>query len=145
MGDISKNFSFSEFERSDTAKKYGYDNSMNKIQRIKAKYLVLNVLQPSRDYLKFGIKISSGYRCLAVNNKVGGSTTSQHTKGEAADLKCQDNAKLFEYIRNNLKFDQLIWEYGDNKQPAWVHVSYSESINRKQVMRKYKGRKYINI
>lgn len=134
MGDISKNFSYSEFEVSATAKRHGIVNKMNDEQRARAKALTLNVLQPARSGLKFGIIINSGFRCDVLNKKVGGAKNSQHKKAEAADLKCQNNAKLFRYIQHNLDFDQLIWEYGDETQPDWVHVSYKEGHNRRQIL-----------
>lgn len=99
--------------------------------------LVIKVLQPLRD--KFGkpIRINSGYRSLAVNKEQGGSIKplSQHCKGQAADMDTDDNAMLFHLIRSDLVFDQLIWEGGDDIQPAWVHVSYKTTRNRKQVLR----------
>jgi zinc D-Ala-D-Ala carboxypeptidase len=91
-----------------------------------------NVFEPLRLYLNTPIKISSGFRCLQVNRLIGGSATSQHTKGEAMDL--QINAKGFNFIKDKLEFDQLIWEFGNDEQPSWVHVSFS-SRNRKQVLK----------
>ena len=79
--------------------------------------------------------ISSGFRSSGVNAAAGGASTSQHLKGEAADVICSDNAKLFNYIKDNLNFDQLIWEYGNDNQPAWVHVSYSATRMRKMILR----------
>ena len=78
------------------------------------------------------IKINSGYRSAQLNKKIGGSTTSQHCKGEALDLHI--GAKGFNFIKDKLNFDQLIWEFGNDENPQWVHVSYS-SKNRKQVLK----------
>ena len=112
--------------------------------------LVREVLQPVRDMIKIPIKINSGFRSIAVNKEKGGADKpiSQHTKGEAADLDCSDNAKLFHLIRDNFVFDQLIWEGGDDKQPAWVHVSYKTQGNRSELLRMkvIKGKKtYIRL
>lgn len=99
--------------------------------------LVTNVLQPLRNLYGKPIIVNSGYRSPAVNKQQGGSLKplSQHCKGEAADLDTPDNAALFQLIRQLLPFDQLIWEGGDDHQPAWVHVSYKAGGNRKQVLR----------
>lgn len=97
--------------------------------------LVTNVLEPLRE--KIGpIKVTSGYRCPALNKAVGGSSISQHMVGEAADLKAVNvtNAQLFEAIKSlNLPFDQLIWEHGTATNPDWVHVSFTKR-NRKQIL-----------
>jgi len=85
------------------------------------------------------IFISSGYRSPHLNISIGGISTSQHCKGEALDLDADGyNYKLFNYIFENLDFDQLIWEFGDDKNPAWVHVSYKIDENRNQVLKAYK-------
>ena len=117
---------------------------------LKLTLLVQHVLQPLRD--KYGriIHVNSGYRTQEVNKEVGGTVTpiSQHCKGEAADLDSDDNAMLFHLIRFCLDFDQLIWEGGTNDQPAWVHVSYKGTCNRKMVLRTVvvKGKKkYIKV
>jgi zinc D-Ala-D-Ala carboxypeptidase len=86
-----------------------------------------------RLYLNIPIRISSGFRCVQVNRKIGGSTSSQHCKGEAMDIKI--DAKGFYFIKDKLEFDQLIWEFGNDEQPSWVHVSYKKSRNRKQVLK----------
>lgn len=98
--------------------------------------LVEHVLDPAREELGGPIKVTSGYRSADVNKAVGGSPTSQHTKGQAADLVCSDNRKLFDIIRHLPEYDQLIFEFGDDTAPAWVHVSYVRSgKNRKQILR----------
>ncbi len=140
MGDISKNFSYKEFEDSIIATEYGIDNTIPERLKQSCVNLTIAVLQPVRSFLKFVIIISSGFRCKILNShpKVGGANSSQHVKCEAADLKSEDNAAIFNFIKDNLEFDQLIWEYGDDDQPAWVHVSYKQGANRGQVMRAYK-------
>ena len=109
----------------------------NQIERLKQ--LAIHVLEPS--YKATGpFIVTSGYRSEKVNARVKGAINSQHCRGNAADLKCGNNEKLFNFIRKNLEFDQLIWEAGDNHQPAWVHVSYVQGSNRKQVLRMKNGR-----
>jgi len=105
------------------------------------KLLAQKVLQPLRDNVG-KVVVSSGFRCERVNKIVGGDTTSQHCKGEAADVICVNNRQAFIYIANNLPFDQLIWEYGNDKAPSWIHVSYKRTGNRKQILRKEHGKGY---
>lgn len=111
-------------------------NIPNQEQLENIHYLVKEVLDPARAILGHPITVSSGFRNPEVNRAVGGSSTSQHLKGEAADLTCYDNKKLFEIIRQQGRFDQLIWEYGTDIEPAWVHVSASKyGRNRREVLR----------
>lgn len=132
---ISKNFSYEEFEKSNTAKEQGIDNKIPDNLKPNISALVKNVLQPARDWINNPINISSGYRSKKLNTAIGGVSNSQHLEGEAADIVTSDNAKLFNYIKNNLQFDQLIWEYGDSSQPEWIHVSYKrDGNNRNQVL-----------
>lgn len=128
---LTKDFTLAEMTK--TKKKMSNIPNETQIQNLIA--LCTNVLQPSRDELGFKLFISSGFRSPGVNAATGGASTSQHLKGEAADVICADNAKLFNYIKDNLLFDQLIWEYGNDKQPAWVHVSYSTTRARKMILR----------
>ena len=97
--------------------------------------LVRHVLQPARDALGMPVRVTSGYRSPAVNRAVGGVPRSPHLRGEAADLVCADNARLFHTLRRITPFDQLIWEGGDHRQPAWVHVSHRpDGRNRGEVV-----------
>ena len=128
---LSKDFILQEF----IATKTGLNNQLTSEALANIEFLVKNLLQPLRDAYGKPIKITSGYRSTEVNKAVGGSKTSQHTKGEAVDIVAEDNKALFDLIKNNFDFDQLIWEYGTDKQPAWVHVSIKKTGNRKQVMR----------
>lgn len=96
---MSKNFSLQELIKSDTAKKHGINNEPNEQERKNLILLTDQILQPVRDRLGKPIIVTSGYRCRELNKKVGGSKTSQHMKGEAADLKCFDNKILFELIK----------------------------------------------
>jgi hypothetical protein len=146
---ISKNFELKEFIISKTAIDNAIGNMPNYKQTEALIFLVGNILQPCRDFLKMVIWITSGFRSDRLNEFIGGSDTSQHPKGEASDLKCNDNKKLFYFIKDNLRFDQLIWEFGDDNQPQWVHVSISAmGKNRGEVLRaiKVNGKtKYIEF
>lgn len=148
---LSDNFDLEEFTSSEIAQKKGIKNEPNKVQQEAIKELVLNVLQPARTFLGFIIYILSGFRSKELNEDedVRGSKTSQHTKGEAADCKCRDNARLFNYIASYCIFDQLIWEYGNDQQPDWVHVSFrADGKNRMKKLRavREEGKtKYKNI
>ena len=130
---LSKHFSLSELCITDSH----LPNIPNEKQITSIKTLTTNLLQPTRDLLGSPVHINSGFRSLAVNREKGGSIKplSQHCKGEAADLEAFDNAALFELIRQHFDFDQLIWEGGDDHQPAWVHASYKANGNRKEVLR----------
>lgn len=119
---------------SDTAESLGIKNIPSAEHKENLFFLTDNIIKPISAY--YDIIITSGYRCPVVNKAVGGSLTSQHVKGEAVDIKCEDNAGLFEYIKDNLQFDQLIWEFGDDFAPQWVHVSLKKKgKNRKQILR----------
>lgn len=143
---ISKNITYKEATKSRTAVKYGYLNKPNSIQLAAMKLVANKVFQPVREYLGVAIAVTSFFRSLKVNKKVGGSKTSSHVKGEAIDLDADvygkaTNAEIFYFILENLEFDQLIWEFGDSDEPAWVHVSYRKDNNRKQALIAYKGEK----
>lgn len=132
---LSKNFTLKEMTMSTTAIRFGIDNEPSLDVVVNLMKLANNVLQPLRDHMKQSIRVNSGYRSEELNKKVGGSKTSQHRKGEAADISCNGkNADMFNYIKDNLEFDQLIWEFGDINQPDWVHVSYREGLNRGEVL-----------
>ncbi|WP_461632737.1 D-Ala-D-Ala carboxypeptidase family metallohydrolase [Labilibaculum euxinus] len=137
---LSENFTLKEL----TVTSIRLANVPNTDQVENLKQLVKKILQPLRDAYGMPIKITSGFRSLAVNTKIGGSSSSQHTKGQAADFVCRDNAKAFRIIRDSLLFDQLIWEKGDDMEPEWVHVSFKEFGNRRQVLR-FDGHKYSNM
>jgi hypothetical protein len=139
---LTAHFNLAEFTRSESAKRHGVSNqpTPEHIQNIKT--LCEKVLEPIR--IKFGpISLSSGYRSKVLNHYIGGSLKSQHCEGKAADLDMDDmsnvsNTEIFNYIKDTLDFDQLIWEFGDNNKPDWVHVSYNGAKNRKQVLRALK-------
>ena len=126
---LSKNLSLAEFTRSQTAKRRGIDNTPTDDHLEAAKKLAENIFQPIREHFGKPIFITSGYRSEALNKAIGGSTTSQHSKGEAIDIDMDGhgkptNTEVFYYIKENLDFDQLIWEFGDDENPDWVHISF---------------------
>ena len=137
MTQITKNSTLEEFYTgSTTARKLGIYNTPTEEAKKNLIALAKNVLQPLRDAYGKSIVLNSGYRCPKLNNAVGGVSNSQHTLGMAADIRCNDKTTrewIFNYIKNNLPFDQLILEH--NKSGVyWVHVSYSTTKNRKQVI-----------
>ena len=134
---VSKNFALSEMTKSATAERLGVDNSPSTIHLVNLTHLAIHILQPVRD--QFGvITINSGYRSPALNAKVGGSKTSQHCNGQAADFESfsTPNPDLAKWIAKNLDFDQLILEFYDGKDPnsGWVHCSYNLMGNRKKIL-----------
>jgi zinc D-Ala-D-Ala carboxypeptidase len=128
---LSKNFTLAEL----TVTSVKAPNIPNEEQIKNLQALVDNVLQPLRDLYGKPIRINSGFRSLEVNKKIKGALKSQHMRGEAADISCENNALLFRLIRDTFDFDQLLWEKGNDIQPAWVHVSFSRTKNRKQILR----------
>lgn len=137
---ITENFSLRELTYSQTAIKNGIPNIPKDPQVVEnLKTLCEKVLEPLRAGMKFPIKISSGYRSPELNKLIGGAKASQHNIGEAVDIDLDaKNADLFSYIVNNLDFDQIIWEFGDDSNPDWVHVSYKSAGNRKQLLKAVK-------
>lgn len=118
-----------------TKTKHKIKNIPNQEQLENIHYLVKEVLDPARAILGHPITVSSGFRNPEVNRAVGGSSTSRHLKGEAADLTCYDNSALFDILKELDNYDQLIWEYGTDESPAWIHVSTTKKINRKEILR----------
>jgi hypothetical protein len=141
MTQISKHLTLEELTYSATAIKLGIVNVPNQLQTENLKTLALKVFEPVREHFGVPIHISSGYRIMNLNQAIKGSITSQHCRGEAIDIDMKgdkvSNAQIFHWIKDNLKYDQLIWEFGDKKNPDWVHVSYC-SENRKQTLRAVK-------
>ena len=128
---LSPNFTLSEMTKSEAALRHGIDNTPNEEQVQALMALAQNVLQPVRDHFKKGVKCNSGFRAPAVNQKVGGSPTSDHCKGQAADIEIPgvSNYDLAKWISDNLKFTQVILEFYTQGVPdsGWVHVSYDPS------------------
>ena len=129
---LSKNLSLSEVTKSNTAMRRGIDNSPTETHIENLKYIAEKVFQPIRNHFGVPIYISSGYRSQALNEVIGGSPRSFHSHGMALDLD-QDgrnrgvsNADVFFYIKECLPFTELIWEFGDENNPNWVHVAIAE-------------------
>jgi len=140
---LTKNFSLAEFIQSDTAERHGINNNPTAEHIENLRLLCVNVLQPLRDAVG-PIRISSGYRSEALNNAVNGSKTSDHSHGRAADIKYfedgkTNNASIWkEIIKKNLPFKQLIWEFGSDTEPRWVHVAHDVNNNKGQKLEAYK-------
>jgi zinc D-Ala-D-Ala carboxypeptidase len=149
---LSKNLSLAEMIISDSAKRAGISNTPTEEHLSNMKKLAINVFQPIREHFNVPIHISSGYRSLALNKAIKGASSSQHCSGEAMDIDMDgttiSNAQIFNWIKDNLIFDQLIWEFGTDANPSWVHVSYeSTGKQRKQILKAIKKNgktSYIN-
>ena len=144
MNNISNHISYKEATRSITAKRLGIDNSPTIEHIYNMQVLAEKVFEPLRKYIGKPICINSMYRSPELNKAIGGSMTSQHCKGQAMDIDDKyghaTNATMFNFIKDNLDFDQMIWEFGDNNNPDWVHVSYvSEEKNRNKMLKAYKN------
>jgi len=138
---LSNYLSLAEVTRSDTAKRNGISNEPTAEHLENLKVIAVEVFDKVREYFGVPIFVSSGYRSAALNKAIGGSSTSDHNLGRALDLD-QDghgngvtNADVFKFIKDNLEFDQLIWEFGTDKNPDWVHVGYRKGANRKQILK----------
>jgi hypothetical protein len=140
---LSKNLSLAEVIRSETAKRKGISNMPTPEHIENFKKLAEKVFQPIRDHFGVPIHLSSGYRSKALNEAVKGSSSSQHCSGEAIDIDMDGtaikNVEIFNFIKDNLEFDQLIWEFGTDANPDWVHVSYeSTGKQRKMILKAVK-------
>ena len=135
MKRISKHISYKEAVGSNYAKQKGIKNKPNEEQVENMKLLAEKVFEPLREWVDAPIKVNSMFRSLELNTALKGSKTSSHMNGEAMDITSmggKSNLEMFHYIRTELDFDQLIWEFG--KEPKWLHVSYSPVKNRKQIL-----------
>lgn len=137
---LSKNLSLQEATKSITALRHGVDNTPDEYVIKNLERIARYIFQPMRDYFKHPIAVTSGYRSKKLNRIVNGSRYSQHITGEALDLdadvyKGMTNADLFHFIDLHLDYDQLIWEFGDDENPDWVHVSLKREDNRGRKMR----------
>lgn len=149
---LSKNLSLAEMIISAEAKRKSISNAPIEQHVANMKKLALNIFQPIRDHFNAPIHVSSGYRSAELNKAIKGAATSQHCSGEAMDIDMDGsnitNAQIFNWIKDNLVFDQLIWEFGTDKNPDWVHVSYeSTGKQRKQILKAIKKNgktSYIN-
>ena len=139
---LSEHLDLSEVTRSESAKRKGISNMPTEAHIANFKLLAEKIFEPIRTHFRCPIIISSGYRSKELNAAIGGSLTSQHCQGEAIDIDMDGstngvtNRMVFDYIKDNLNFDQLIYEFGDANNPDWVHVSYeSTGKQRKQILR----------
>ena len=149
---ISKHISYKEATHSATALRRGLDNTPNDEQLKCMEEVAENLFEPLREWVGGPIKVNSFFRGEPVNTAIGGSTRSQYMKGQAIDIDDtfghKTNAEMYHYIKDNLDFDQLIWEFGDDKNPNWVHMSWvSHRPNRKKltIAKKVNGKtRYIH-
>jgi len=137
---LSKNLTLAEVTKSATAIKHGISNKPTGEHLSNLMAIAQKVFQPLREHFNKPIAVTSGYRSQALNDVIGSASGSQHSKGEALDLDADvfgglENYQLFHYIKDNLEFDQLIWEFGTEENPAWVHVSYKATNNRGEVLK----------
>jgi len=138
---ISPHLNLAEITRSDTAKRHGIDNTPTAEHLENFKLLADKVFEPIREHFGVPIFISSGYRSKALNQFIKGSSSSQHCKGQAIDIDMDGsngevtNRMVFDFIKNKLDFDQLIWEFGTDFNPDWVHVSFVKNGNRRQKLK----------
>jgi len=150
---ISKHISDREGVYSTTATRRGLDNTPDSEQLDNMKLLAKKIFEPLREWVGGPIRINSFFRGPELNTAIGGSNKSQHCKGQAMDVDdggCnKTNAEMYKFIKDELEFDQMIWEFGDDNNPNWVHVSYvSEDSNRNRCLKAYKDKgktKYMVI
>jgi len=140
---LSEHLELSEVIRSESAKRRGISNMPTEEHIKNLKLIAEKVFEPIRANFRQPIRISSGYRSQTLNAAIGGATRSQHSTGEALDIDMDgtalSNKEIFNFIKERLPFDQLIWEFGNEHNPDWVHVSYrADSNQRKQVLRAIK-------
>lgn len=140
---LSSHISYAEAVKSTTARRLGIDNTPDSDTCQRMRLVAVEVFEPLRKHFGIAIGISSFYRSRDLNLAIGGSVSSQHCKGEAMDIDGDiygliSNTDIFNWIKDNLQFDQLIWEFGNpDGSPSWVHVSYKAEGNRMQVLRSY--------
>ena len=142
---ISDNITYAEAIHSNTAKRKGIDNTPNPTQVENMKITAEKIFQPLREWVGGPIKINSFFRSPELNEAIGGSKTSQHCKGQALDIDdvygYKTNAEMYSWVKENLNFDQMIWEFGTDMNPNWVHISYvSEEDNRNRCLKAYKDK-----
>lgn len=140
---ISEHITLPEATFSQSAVDNKIDNTPTAEHLEAMKYVAENIFERVRAHFGKPIRINSFYRSQKVNKAVGGSLTSQHCRGEAIDVSGVPygikNSEIFHFIKDNLDFDQLIWEFGDKNEPSWVHFSLSMKGNKRQVIKAVKG------
>ena len=157
---LTNNLSLKEATKSNTATRHGISNQPTEEEIVKLKLTAEKVFQPIREHFGIAIGITSMFRSADLNKRIGGAKSSQHMKAEAIDIDADvfggevevdgemvpfTNKMIFDFISENLEFDQLIWEFGTEESPAWVHVSYKENYNRKVVKNKAGSNHYTFI
>ena len=140
---ISDNITYAEAIHSQTAKRKGIDNTPTAKQVEVMKLTAEKIFEPLRKFVGGPIKVNSFFRSAELNKAIGGSKTSQHCKGQAIDIDdvfgYKTNAEMYNWVKENLDFDQMIWEFGTDMNPNWVHISYvSEEDNRNRCLKAYK-------
>ena len=140
---ISEHISYKEGVYSITATRRGIDNTPNNEELKNMELIADEVFEPLRSYVGGPIKINSFFRCPELNTAIGGSSKSQHCKGQAIDIDDtfgrMTNAEMYHWIKEYLEFDQMIWEFGDDDNPDWVHISYvSPEDNRNRCLKAYR-------
>ena len=140
---ISEHITYAEAIHSNTAKRKSIDNTPNPTQVENMKLLSEKVFEPLREWVGGPIKVNSFFRSPELNEAIGGSKTSQHCKGQAIDIDdvygYKTNAEMYTWIKENLDFDQMIWEFGTDMNPNWIHISYvSKEDNRNRCLKAYK-------
>jgi len=140
---ISEHISYKEGTYSATAVRKGIDNTPDYKQLTNMESLARSIFEPLRAWVKGPIKINSFFRCPELNKAIGGSRKSQHCHGQAVDIDDTfgkaTNAEMYHWIKENLDFDQMIWEFGDDDNPDWIHISYvSKEKNRNRCLKAYK-------
>lgn len=140
MKNISEHISYREGTFSVTAKRLGIENEPDEKQLENMQLVAEKIFEPLRNYVGKPIKINSFFRSPDLNKAIGGSSKSQHCKGQAIDIDDtygnMKNYGMYNFIKENLDFDQMIWEFGDDENPDWVHVSYvSEEENRNRCLK----------
>jgi len=151
---LSKNLTLRECTKSTTASRLGINNTPDDWTTENLRAIAECVFQPLRDAFGCPIYVSSGYRSDELNRAIGGSPRSQHVQGRALDLDADvfgrcTNSQIFNWIRENLEFDQMVWEFGDSDNPDWVHVSYvRDGVNRGRclkALRDDEGKVYYEV
>ena len=140
MERISKHISYKEGVKSNTAMRLNIDNTPGEYHLGNMAVVANNIFEPLREWVGGPIKINSFYRSIDLNKAIGGSSKSQHCDGRAIDIDDtfghKTNAEMYEYIKENLNFDKMIWEFGTDENPDWVHISYvSEEQNRNRCLK----------
>jgi len=140
---ISDHISYTEATKSNKAIQLGLENSPDKATLERMRYVAKEIFEPLREHFGIPIAVTSFYRSKAVNKAIGGSSTSEHVYGSAIDIDADvigliTNRQIFNWIKENCEFNQLIWEFGSNREPAWIHVSCKKSGNKNEILKSYK-------